>query len=166
MKTTVEGLELIVKSEGYSSTAYKDIGGVWTIGYGHTLSAVPDMKISEKRAYELLRDDVKSAEMAVNTFVIAQGVPLNPHQFDALVSIVFNVGTGNIFTKDYPNGYRFGSTLYNLLLAGDYQGAAVRFLDFCKVDGRPVRGLLTRRMEEKELFLTPIYEPKSPKCYD
>ena len=79
--------------------AYKDTVGVLTIGYGHTGSDVkPGLKISPKRAMELLKKDVKVAadcvrrimsewkSKKIKSYMITQG------QFDALVSLVFNAG--------------------------------------------------------------------------
>lgn len=130
-----EGLELI---------AYKDGGGVWTIGWGHTGAEVrAGMLITLAQAEELLTNDLRSAEGHINTSVL---VPLTQNQFDALVSFVFNVG-GGAFES---------STLLKLLNAGDYGGAANQLPRWNKDNGRIVQGLTNRREAERKLFLSQV----------
>ena len=150
---TNKGLELIQQYEGVRLDAYRDVAGIWTIGYGHTGGVYEGMEITHTRALELLREDLATAQKAVDRFVVDKGVPLQPNQFDALVSLVFNVGAGNIFTKQYDNGYQSGSTLYNRLLMLDFEGAASHFTDFVNSGGRYVDGLYRRRLHERDLFL-------------
>jgi lysozyme len=139
------GLDLIKKHEGLRLDAYRDIAGVWTIGYGHTKTAKPGMKITEPEAESLLRSDLADAERAVNQSV---KVPLKQGQYDALVSFVFNLGGGALAR----------STLLRLLNAGDALGGAMTIPQWCKasVNGQlvPVLGLLRRRAEELQLFLS------------
>lgn len=92
MKISDEGLELIRQYEGFRAEAYRCPAGVWTIGYGHTGPEVrKGMKVDTAKAVELLKQDVAGAEHAV----VREALCLNQHQFDALVSFVFNVGAGN-----------------------------------------------------------------------
>jgi lysozyme len=151
--TTNKGIELIQEHEGLRLVAYRDSVGVLTIGYGHTGGVYEGQKISHAKAVEYLREDLTTAQNAVRRFVLEKGIPLQPNQFDALVSLVFNVGSGSIFTKKYDNGYQQGSTLYNRLLMLDFSGAAERFTDFRKAGGRELAGLLKRREQERDLFL-------------
>lgn len=90
MKTSNKGIEFIKREEGFVPRAYKDVAGVWTIGYGHTGGVKCGDVITEKKGEQYLREDVRTAENAVNV----QRLPLNQCQFDALVSFVFNVGIG------------------------------------------------------------------------
>lgn len=147
------GLDLVQEFEGYAEQlgdgtdrvrAYSDPGGVLTIGFGHTGPDVEEgMIITREQAEQLLIEDLGEAETAVSNQVT---VPLNENQFSALVSFVFNVGSGN-FEE---------STLLELLNQSDYQGAADQFLDWNKADGEELEGLTRRREEERELFLTPV----------
>lgn len=91
MKTSVIGRKLIKTFEGYSSEAYLCPAGVWTIGYGHTSGVAMGDTCTKEEADEFLKDDLKTAEDAVN----AQNLDLSQTQFDALVSLVYNIGTGN-----------------------------------------------------------------------
>jgi lysozyme len=93
MKTSKHGIEFIAAYEGFVDHPYRDSGGVWTIGYGHTGAGVSSMgTISHARGLELLAADVSNAEDAVN----AVGLELSQSQFDALVSFVFNCGAGTL----------------------------------------------------------------------
>lgn len=143
MKTSTRGRKLIKEFEGLRTTAYKDIVGVWTIGYGHTNAAgspkvKPGMSITTKEADDILIKDLKKYEDAVNRNV---KVPITQNQFDALVSFTFNLGEGNLRK----------STLLKRLNSGDYK-VGDEFLKWNRAGGRLVRGLLRRRQEEKKLF--------------
>ncbi|TMU56474.1 lysozyme [Flagellimonas algicola] len=153
MVTSDNGISLIKKHEGLELQAYKDPIGIWTIGYGHTKDVAQGQAVTKEEAEKFLREDLGVAEGAVKKYVLDKGIPLQQHQFDALVSLVFNVGQHNIFTKKYNNGFVSGSTLYNRLLVFDFDGAADRFLDFVRAGGKIFNGLKRRRADEKSLFL-------------
>lgn len=91
MKTSNKGIAMIKGHEGFRTRAYRCPAGVWTIGYGHTRSVNSGDVITESQAEKLLRGDLETAERAI----LAHKLPLSQNQFDALVSFVFNVGTGN-----------------------------------------------------------------------
>ena len=150
MKTSESGVELIKRFEGLELESYQDIAGVWTIGYGHTETAGPNQRITEREAEELLRRDLRPREDAVDSLT---SVPLNQNEFDALVSFVYNVGI---------NAYR-GSTARRRLNRGDRIGAAeaLQWWNKATVDGvlREVTGLTRRRTAEAALFLTPVNPP-------
>lgn len=137
------GLEKTKEFEGLRLTAYQDSGGVWTIGYGHTGTAKPDMTITQEKADELLRLDVHWAVSCVNNAVT---VKVNQNQFDALVDFTFNIGCG---------AFR-NSTLLRRLNAKNYAEAAEEFTRWKFVKGVEVAGLLRRREADKELFMTPV----------
>ena len=85
-----EGLALTRGFEGLQLTAYQDVAGVWTIGYGHTGPDVtPELTISELQAEALLLSDLAAAIRCVNQAVT---VDLAQCQFDALVDFAFNLG--------------------------------------------------------------------------
>lgn len=136
-----EGLKLLTTFEGCELQAYDDGGGVWTIGYGHTRSASPGMKITQAEAETLLQEDLERFESYVEDAV---QIDLNDNQFSALVSFCFNVGPG---TEGFG-----GSTLLKKLNTGDYEGAAGQFPIWNKVNGEPWIGLTRRRMAEQALF--------------
>lgn len=146
MRISPNGIELIKRFEGLELESYVDPVGVWTIGYGHTETAGPDQKITEREAEQLLMQDLRPRERAVESLA---SVPLNQNEFDALVSFVYNVG---------QNAFR-GSTARRRLNRNDRMGAADALTWWNKgtVNGVLVelRGLTRRRAAERALFLTP-----------
>ncbi len=143
MEVSARGLRLIQYHEGLRLTAYKDSAGVPTIGYGSTKGVQMGDEITETQALELLEADVERHADGVRESV---DVPLTQHQFDAVVSLTFNIGIG-AFKR---------STLLRRLNDGDYQGAADEFLRWKHAGGRVLRGLVRRREAERKLFLTPV----------
>ena len=139
MHTSQKGLDLIKSFEGLRLTAYDDGVGVQTIGYGHTKGVKPGMTITADQAVQFLREDLHSAERDIDRLVT---VHLCQHQFDALASLVFNIG-GTAFRD---------STLLRKLNAGDYAGAAVQLDRWVHGGGKIMPGLVKRRAAERALF--------------
>lgn len=135
-----EGLNLIKQWEGLKLESYLCPAGVWTVGYGHTDTARPNMSISKGDAERLLRYDLDRFVKAVNTLV---KVDLTDNQFAALVSFCFNVGEG-AFKR---------STLLRKLNAGDYDAIPGEFARWNKVNGKVVPGLTNRRAAEAGLWV-------------
>ncbi|WP_337013686.1 lysozyme [Pantoea sp. AS142] len=140
MKISEHGLNLIKSFEGLRLQAYQCSAGVWTIGYGHTAGVLPGDITDEVQADIFLRNDIAASESTVMRLV---AVALNQHQFDALVSFVFNLGSGNFAA----------STLLKKLNAGDYAGAAEEFSRWIHAGGKPLSGLVRRREAERKLFM-------------
>ena len=145
MSTSQNGIDLISSFEGCELKAYLCPAKVWTIGFGTTV--YPNgVKVKKGDSYTLEQakqfkaHDLKRFEKTVNDLV---KVPLTQNQFDALVSLTYNIGTG-AFEK---------STLLKKLNAGDYQGAADQFTVWNKGGGKVLQGLVNRRAKEKEVFL-------------
>lgn len=141
MKISAAGLELLKGHEGLRLKAYPDTGRVATIGYGHTHGVRLGDTCTKEQAATWLGQDAHLAEVAVNGLV---RVPLTQNQFDALVSFVFNVG-GNAFAT---------STMLRLLNSGDYAGAAKQFDRWVYDNGKVINGLVLRRADERDLFLS------------
>ncbi|KMK13555.1 muraminidase [Pluralibacter gergoviae] len=149
MNISQSGIELIKRFEGCSLTAYPDPGtggAPWTIGYGWTgnvdgKSIRPGMKIDQSTADRLLRTGIVSYDQAVNKML---KVKVTQNQYDALVSLAYNIGTRSLST----------STLMKKLNAGDCSGAADEFLRWNKSGGKVMPGLTNRRKAEQEVFLT------------
>ena len=139
------GVDLICGFEGKRLTAYDDGVGVWTIGFGTTVypNGIKVMKgdtCTEAQAKTYMAHDLKKFEATVNKAVTVQ---LNQNQFDALVSLTYNIGT-NAFSK---------STLVKKLNANDIRGAADQFDVWVNAGGKRMQGLVNRRAKEKEVFL-------------
>lgn len=141
MKTSRKGIDIIKKWEGFMPAAYLCPANVWTIGYGHTGGVNPGDTISRVDAEYLLQTDLLKFEKQVLSLII---VPLRQEQFDALVSFTFNLGAGALQR----------STLRMKLNRGDYNDAADEFLKWVWAGGRKLPGLLSRRIEERALFLS------------
>lgn len=137
-KTSNRGIELIQKHEGYRAEAYLCPAGVWTIGYGSTKGVKKGDKITREEAENRLIKDIRDAENEVNKI---DG--LNQHQFDALVSFVFNLGAGN-FQK---------STLRKKIIA-DNQDPSIKyeFEKWVNAGGKKLPGLVARRKDEASLY--------------
>jgi lysozyme len=146
-EVSTEGRALIQQFEGLSLTAYLCPAGKWTIGYGHTDGVQPGDKVTKAHADNLLRADLMSYGAAVDEALGA--CEANQHEFDAMVSLAFNVGI---------TGFR-GSTVLRLHRQGDRQGAARAFGMWNKamVNGRlqEMPGLTRRRAAETAFYLTP-----------
>ncbi len=148
MKTSENGINLIKKHEGLRLVAYRDIGGVWTIGYGHTRLAKAGKQITKSEAEKLLMLDIADAERIIKLRI---RVPLNQNQHDALVSFVFNLG---------PKGLGPKSTLRRILNRGNYIDVPEQIKRWDKVitgqGAKSVPGLTRRREAEAELWATPV----------
>ena len=144
-KVSNSGIDLICSFEGLRLNAYDDGVGVWTIGFGTTI--YPNgIKVKRgdtcttEQAKAYMAHDLKKFESTVNSAVT---VPINQNQFDALVSLTYNIGIG-AFTK---------STLLKKLNSGDYKGASDQFDVWIKAGGKRLDGLVKRRAKEKAWFL-------------
>ena len=153
MKLSENGFKIIKNFEGLRLDAYRDVAGVWTIGYGSTryhdgkLVKPGDKLAGIIQADALFSNTLGQYENAVNRSV---KVPLTQNQFDALVSFTYNEGAGALH----------GSSLLLLLNDKDYEGAACHFMLWDKITD-PKTGkkvvcdtLVQRRKEESQLFLT------------
>ena len=134
---------LIQGEEKFKPNAYKDSGGVWTIGYGHTKGVKAGDKITKEEAEKLYREDLRIHSESLKRVK----VPLSENQKAALSSLVYNIGDGAF--RD--------SNLLIKLNKGDIIGAAKEFATTHIRDRKGVvqQGLIDRRKKEKELFLTP-----------
>jgi len=126
-------------------------GAPYTIGWGATGAEIgPGITWTQDRADARLEGDVAQREADANNsirVVVTQG------QFDAFVSILFNVGAGSP-TRDGIVRLKSGapSTLLACLNAGDYEGAGDQFLRWISPGSDVERGLLKRRTAEQAVF--------------
>lgn len=157
MHTSPAGRALVERNEGLRLTAYPDPatgGDPWTVGYGDTGSdVVPGLVITKEDADRRLSNRLsREFEPAVNH---ATTVPTTQAQFDAMVSLAYNIGTGG-----------FGnSSVLRHHLAGDHQAAADAFLLWNRAAGRVLPALTRRRAEERALYLSdaaPAVAPAPP----
>lgn len=143
MKIGEKGLDLIKHFEGLKLEAYKCPADVWTIGYGTTKGVKPGQRITESKAEELLKEDLKWVEGAINKNV---RVDLNQNQFDALASWVYNLGETNLRS----------STMLRKLNAGNYAEVPEQMKRWNKSNGQVLSGLVRRRQAEADLWQEPV----------
>jgi lysozyme len=129
--------------EGFVAHPYKDAVGVWTIGYGHTAGVGPNTPhLTQKQAQALLRRDLERIYVPP---VRKWARLLNQQQFDALVSLVYNVGPGVL---------QRGHSLGDALAAGNLRAAGDSILLYDHAGARRLPGLTRRRQAEHRLFFS------------
>lgn len=140
------------------------VNGTLTIGYGHTRTAVAGMTITDAEALALLRTDIRDAEAHVHRNVKC---PLEQYEFDALVSLIFNVGPGQAGGKAGIITLRNGepSSLLRCLndATPDYAGAANWFTAWKATRGFEL-GLFRRRIAEMVVFMGLPYKKALNAC--
>ena len=149
MKLSQKGIELIKQFEGYSSKAYPDPatgGAPWTICYGTTVypsgeKVAKGDTVTPNHAEYCLRNDVAKFESGVSSLVTA---PTTQGQFDAMVSLAYNIGLGN-FGK---------STLLKKHNARCYTCAADQFRVWNRANGKVMNGLTKRRAAERQVYMS------------
>ena len=132
--------QFIARWEGCKLSAYRDVAGIPTIGYGRTTDVKMGDVCTQEQADAWLAEEVETFRRGVRGAVL---VPLNDNQLAACTSLAYNIGLA---------AFR-GSTLLRKLNDGDYQGAADQFPVWNKAGGRVVQGLVNRRSAERDLFL-------------
>ena len=140
MKASQNAYDIIKKYEGLRLEAYRCPAGVLTIGYGHTKGVTEGMKISSEQADIYLVTDITGAERYLDSLALS----LNQNQFDALVSLIFNIGSGN-FSR---------STLLCKLKVNPLDPTiGDEFMRWVYAGGRILRGLQKRRADEVRLYI-------------
>jgi lysozyme len=148
--TSANGRGFIEQEEGVVLHLYKDSAGLWTIGAGHLVRPGEcfGAGLTRIQADDLLSKDLAKVEACVRAFARPD---ITQNQFDALVSLGFNIGTGGLAS----------STVARLYAKGDLAGASDAFLMWNKradpKTGQLVvdQGLMARRQRERALFLKP-----------
>lgn len=146
-------LSLIKEFEGFRAEAYRDVAGVWTIGYGTTAAAnvgvtpVPGMTITKAEAEWYLQKAVNKFAAQVEAMLTA---PANDNEFGAFVSLAYNIGPGAFEKSSALRHFNAGKK--------DLAANAILAWNKATVKGRKqvVRGLARRREAEKALFLSPV----------
>ena len=158
MRISDKCLKMIKHHEGIRQKPYRCPAKLWTVGCGHVLyprqgalkiderDSTPleykdDRTFSMEEVDDILRDDLNRFERGVERFC---PVKLTQGQFDALVSFSFNVGLGTLQR----------STLRQKVIRGEMEEAAEEFLKYTLAGGKVLKGLVTRRNDERALFLS------------
>jgi len=138
-----KGEDLIKSFESCKLTAYRDQRGIWTCGWGAT---GPDISArthwTQDQADARFDKDIEIRVKQLNDFL--DGAPTTQDQFDALLSLGYNIGMGALK----------GSTALRKHIIGDHAGAANAILMWNKTNGQPNKGLTRRREAERKLYLS------------
>ena len=146
MKVSERGIKLIKHHEGIRNRPYRCAAGLYTVGVGHLIGDGKSLPESWNRTFSkeeidgLLKSDLKRFELGVHKML--PNVPLRQSEFDSIVSFCFNLGLG-CFQR---------STLRQALLRGDKKAAMESLVKYCRAGGKIVKGLQTRRLDEKAVF--------------
>ena len=163
LQLSTAGASFIAGYEGYRSTAYEDAGGHCTIGYGHLIHLGGCTSrdrtrwgaLNQDRALALLWKDAGTYAAGVRTAL--PDTPLSQHEFDALVSLSYNIGNG---------GFRSSSVRESLAEpTPDYAAVPDRMLRWASSNGVRLSGLERRRANEGLLFRTGSYAIISARPY-
>jgi len=140
------GIALIKHHEGVRSRPYRCPANLWTVGVGHLIGdgkLLPDSwnrTFTEAEIDGLLKSDLRRFELGISKML--PNVPLRQCEFDCLVSFAFNLGLGT-FQR---------STLRQALLRNDKKQAMESLIKYCRAGGKILKGLQTRRLDERALF--------------
>ena len=144
MKISEQGIELLKHFESYEMKAYTCPAGVWTIGWGFT--RVNGIKVKEGDIMPLeianieLIKQLRTYENVVKKAIMIKKI--NQCQYDALVSLCYNIG-GSSFRR---------SDIVKLINSRDFIGACRIFNLWSNAAGKRSKGLLRRRISERNLF--------------
>lgn len=158
MKVSDKVIKMIKHHEGVKQRPYRCPALLWTVGVGHVIDPahigvkfeerknlpIPqgwDRSLSMEEVDKILATDLERFERGVER-LCPNG--LTQPRFDALVSFAFNVGLGNLQR----------STIRMKHNRGDYEGAAESFMAWTKAGGKELRGLVIRRKDEMNLYLS------------
>lgn len=142
MTVSESGAAFIRAAEGLSLSRRAD-GNKQQIGYGHDIQAGENVpaRITQSQAEALLQADLETVADQLNKDIT---IAVTQNQFDALASLVYNIGAGAFA----------GSTLLRKLNAGDYAGASQEFLSWDNSGGGYNQVLANRRQGEQGIFNT------------
>jgi lysozyme len=146
MTTSQKGIDFIAKEEGLVLKPYLDSVKKPTIGIGSTYwedgrpVSMSDKPITKERAFELFRTTLKRYEAQVNKSIPR---PINQNQFDALVSLCYNIGTSG-----------FASSTVAKRVNANPCDPSIRewFEAWRNAGGKPI--LLSRRKREATLYFS------------
>ena len=146
MNVSKAGIALIKHHEGVRSRPYRCPANLWTVGVGHLIGdgkLLPDSwnrTFTEVEIDGLLKSDLRRFELGISKML--PNVPLRQCEFDCLVSFAFNLGLGT-----------FQRSTFRQALLRNYKKAAMESLvKYCRAGGKILKGLQTRRLDEKALF--------------
>jgi len=164
MKTSQNGIDLIQHYESMHDGDLSDIGltpkqdpkGIWTEGYGHAMfyngrylnGDTDQAKAIELSVIHTVEDAIRvlQSDLFKNEKLLdSLSLPLNQNQFDALISFVFNIGSGNFASS---------TLLRRIVMKTEPDLITDAFLMWNKCAGKELKGLTYRRQSEALLYTT------------
>ena len=162
MQVSEKMVKLIEQMEGFDAVPFWDYSQ-WTVGFGsrcpdEDLERYRENGITPEEADQLMRGELAKFVTDVNSFMVRNQIQLEQHQFDALVSFVYNVGSSVL--KNNSN------TVIQAILNGA-EGNDFMFAmgQWCSAGGDFLYGLLRRRMMESNIYLYGTYTTELPESY-
>ncbi len=147
LKTSEAGLKHVAKQEGCRLNAYQCSAFVYTAGLGHTKNVTASTVLTKQQVADYFIEDVAQAENSVDNAILR---PALQHEYDMMVSFVYNLGAGN-FKK---------STLLKKFNRGENKSACGEYLRWIYVDGKNCQlkssncaGIVKRRQQEQKICL-------------
>lgn len=144
--------QAMVEEEGARNVVYRDVAGYPTVGVGHLVRPADGLRVgdhvSQERILDFLDQDLREAEAAVVRLV--GDMPVNQHEFDALVDLAFNVGEGTLAPGKSPR-------LNAAIASRDYSGIASE-LGYHYAKGAKANGLVYRSERRANIFLQGSYD--------
>lgn len=156
MRSSKEIQNFIKAKENYKKFQYPCSAGCPTIGYGHKLKLGENYPsgINIEQAEELFKKDLYIVELQLQKALASILSFITQGMYDAIVSLVYNVGIGKFTIADAKTGK--STKCYAALLRADFKEAAIQMFSaeygFVKADGKLSNGLLRRRTEERVFF--------------
>lgn len=145
IKITPAGISAIRAREGLRLTAYQCQAGRWTIGYGHTAGVKPGQKITEAEASALLAEDLAP----ISDFLTRENYKgLMAYQYDALASLIFNIGQLNYTRSTLRRYVKSGAHIRDIIV----QIARWRYYTNAKGEKLISPGLSSRREDEARQY--------------
>lgn len=148
MKLNNSGYLLITEFEGFSAKPYLCPAKIPTIGFGNTYYpdgkrvTLLDKEITKVQAFEIFKSVADGFGSAVSKLVTT---PLNQNQFNALVSLAYNIGTGNFASS---------TLLKKVNKNHNDRSIALEFKKWNKVNKKEVAGLTKRRIYEANIYFS------------
>lgn len=172
LKPSYQCIQLMTQYESFMARPYDDQTGQEissfhntsgavikgaTVGYGHLITSQEEFDkfqsgISKDVAMRLFNEDLRFFVTRVNQYV---HVNLTQNEFDAIVMLAFNIGTGSPHSRHH-SGLYFSSVLkiINGEMTGDLDKA---WMQYCHAQHKVMRGLLNRRQSELNVYHKGVY---------
>jgi len=151
---STRGKIFLIVNEGIALSPYLDSVGVKTLAIGATVSEIPNIAdmpwshtVTMKEALDLLDIGLKKYVNAINSVL---DVPITQYQFDSLVSLCYNIGTGRVGKRE---GGLAGSTAIKRINAGESPESVAQAI---LMWNKPPE-IMSRRAREAKLYRSGIY---------